>query len=143
MASRSAVPVAGLLLALLAGCGAGPVDRADLESAVAVTFDNLYGVQQQRIGRSGAHDAGASASCDKGGPTVADEGTGEDWSCLVTFVSGDGSLSQVAYELQVKTDACYRASGPASAIIGTPRLTTPQGDVDNPLIEFDGCTRAR
>lgn len=133
--------VVALVVALLAGCGAGPVGRADLESALAGTFDHLYGVQQQRLGRPVAQDSGASATCDKGGPTVADEGSGEDWSCQVSFVSGDGSLHQVTYEVQVRTDACYRASGPPSAIVGAPRLATARGEVDNPLIEFDGCTQ--
>ncbi len=141
MASRCGAVAVGLLVALVAGCGAGPVGRADLESALALTFDHLYGVQQQRLGRPAAHDAGASATCDKGGPTVPDQGTGEDWSCLVSFVSVDGALHQVTYELQVRTDACYRASGPPSAVIGAPRLATPEGDLDNPLIEFDGCTQ--
>ncbi|MBC7638783.1 MAG: hypothetical protein H7231_03250 [Rhodoferax sp.] len=87
--------VVGLLVAPVAGCGEGPVSRVDLESALAVTFDHLYGMQQQRMGRPAAHDAGAGATCDKGGPTVADEGTGEDWACLVSFVSGDGAPHQV------------------------------------------------
>lgn len=139
MARRASALV--LTALLLSGCGAGQVSRADLEGAVSQTFGNLYVVQQQRLGSPVEHEVGASASCDKGGPTVTDQGSGEDWSCQVSWVGADGSLQQVDYELQVKTDACFRASGP-SGVVGSPQIQTPDGRADNPLYEFDGCTRA-
>ncbi len=141
MVSGGRVSVVVLAAALLGGCGAGPVSRAQLEAAVSQTFGNLYVVQQQRLGATVGHDVGASASCDKGGPTVTDQGPGEDWSCQVSWVAADGSLQQVDYELQVKPDACYQASGP-SGVVGSPQLATKDGNADNPLYEFDGCTRA-
>ncbi len=65
-------------------------------------------------------------------------GPGEDWACTVDYVDAGQSSTQ-SFELQVKTDGCWKADGPPAnqpaqlivAHTGEPRT--------NPLAEFDEC----
>ena len=70
------VAAVGAALSLTA-CGSSDVTRPRLEASLAPTFTNLYVHQQtDLLGHPGVTPASvaASASCDKGGPKVADRG---------------------------------------------------------------------
>ncbi len=133
---------AGLLAALAgAGCSSGPAGRAALEDTVGPQFASLYQRQQSLLERipPSRTQVAAGATCDRGGPAVADEGAGDDWTCLVSYTDADGTARQAPYELAWAADGCYRADGPPG-LVGQQRMRTPAGDaVTNPLYAFDGC----
>ncbi|BFU43187.1 hypothetical protein [Krasilnikovia sp. MM14-A1004] len=121
--------------------GQPEITRAGLESALAPTFANLYVQQAGILGIPGVTTAtiGATTSCDKGGPNVADTGAGPNWICMMSFTDNHGQHQDAAkFEVTVHTDATYVAGGP-SRIIGLATITDAHGhDVPNPVFEFDG-----
>jgi hypothetical protein len=126
-----------VLLVPLLGCST-PLTPSRLDASFARTFSGLYSVQQEREGRSGVDpDAlDAKARCARSGS--ARSGPGEDWSCAVTY-RDSATLFTQTFELQVKSDGCWRAEAPPTAQPerGTHRVT---GETFvNPLAEFDGC----
>jgi hypothetical protein len=135
----SAVCLASVVL--LAACGTTDVTQTRLEDAVALTFANLYVQQAAILGHNGvtvASNAG-SASCDRGGPNVADKGPGADWICMIHFTDDTHTPQDGKFELQVKANSCYTAGGP-SKLVGLVTITDTHGhDVPNPVFEFDGC----
>lgn len=136
-----AIGLASALGLALAGCGPVDVTRPRLEAALAPTFANLYVRQAQILGHPGVTigSVAAQASCDRGGPKVADEGPGADWICIVHFVDDTGAAQDGKFEVQVKSNSCYTAGGP-SKLVGLATITDTTGrDVTNPVFEFDGC----
>jgi hypothetical protein len=139
-------PVVGVLIALaialgLTAFGSPDVTKARVEASLTPTFTNLYLVQQQLLGHPQVTEASVqpSTSCDRGGPKVADTGAGRDWICMITFTDDTGTQQQGKFELQVHSNACWTASGPAS-LLGSFTITDTTGrDVPNPVNAFDGC----
>ncbi|HSP37000.1 MAG TPA: hypothetical protein VLR26_04535 [Frankiaceae bacterium] len=134
---------AGGLAAVLAlpACGSSDVTRPRLEAALAPTFANLYVQQAAVLGHPGVTVAStaARASCDKGGPKVADVGPGADWICMVTWHDQTRTEQSGKFELQAHSNSCYSAGGP-SKLVGLLSITDTHGrDVPNPVFEFDGC----
>ncbi|MDJ0347326.1 hypothetical protein QMK19_37345 [Streptomyces sp. H10-C2] len=120
--------------------GTPDVTKVRVEHALAPTFANLYVQQAAILGVPGITVEGtaASAACDRGGPKVADVGSGADWICMVTFHDHHGTVQTGTFELQVKAEAAYVAGGP-SKLIGLVTITDKSGkDVPNPVFEFDG-----
>ena len=131
--------VAGTLA--LSACGSPDVTRPRLEAALAPTFANLYVQQAGILGHPGVtvSSIGAKASCDRGGPKVADVGPGADWICMVRWRDDKAAEQDGKFELQVRSNSCYTAGGP-SKLIGLATITDRRGtDVPNPVFEFDGC----
>jgi hypothetical protein len=126
---------------LLSACGSPDVTKARLERSLAPTFANLYVQRAALLGESGVtvESIAAKASCDRGGPKVADVGPGADWICLVTFNDDKGQTQTGKFELQVKANSTYVAGGP-SKLVGPVMITNIAGqDVPNPAFEFDGA----
>ena len=135
----SAISLASV--ALLASCGTTDVTRARVENALTPTFANLYVQQAAILGHPGVTvtSTAASATCDRGGPKVADEGPGADWICMIHFTDETRTAQDGKFELQIKANSCYAATGP-SRLLGPVMITDTQGnDVPNPTFEFDGC----
>lgn len=112
-----------------------------VERSLAATFANLYVQQAAMLGVPGMTVGGvaATATCDRGGPEVADVGPGADWICLVTFHDNHRQVQTGKFELQVKANSTYVAGGP-SKLIGPAAITDRNGnDVPNPVFEFDGA----
>lgn len=127
--------------ALLVSCGTTDVTRARVENALAPTFANLYVQQAAILGHPGVTvgSTAATATCDRGGPKVADEGPGADWICMIHFTDETGTAQDGKFELQIKANSCYAATGP-SKLLGPVMITDTDGkDVPNPVFEFDGC----
>jgi hypothetical protein len=125
----------------LASCNATDVTRPRLEHALAPTFANLYVQQAAILGHGGvtAESVGARASCDRGGPKVADAGPGADWICMIHFTDETRTAQDGKFELQVKSNSCFTAAGPSKSI-GLATISDSRGaDVTNPVFEFDGC----
>jgi hypothetical protein len=138
-----AAGVAALIGAVTALTAAGTPDvtRARLEASLAPTFANLYVQQAGILGVSGltVENIDASAVCDRGGPNVADTGSGSDWICMITFHDVNRALQVGKFEVQVRADSTYVAGGP-SRLIGLLTITDKTGrDVPNPVFEFDGA----
>lgn len=121
--------------------GTPDVTKARVEHALAPTFANLYVQQAAVLGIPGITVSGidASAACDRGGPKVADVGSGSDWICMVTFHDDNHQVQTGKFELQIRADSTYVAGGP-SKLIGLATITDKRTgkDVPNPVFEFDG-----
>ena len=126
---------------LVAGCGTPDITRGRVEASLAPTFANLYVKQAAILGHPDVTVASTatSASCDRGGPKIADHGPGADWICMVHFTDDTRTPQDGKYELQIKANSCYTAAGP-SKLIGLVTIADTHGvDVANPVFEFDGC----
>ncbi|BCJ35351.1 ABC transporter permease [Actinocatenispora thailandica] len=129
---------------IAAGTGAtgSGIDRAKLQGSLATTYAHLYVVQFRELGRPAVTEAQirATASCDKGGSRVVDEGPGNDWRCVVTWhLPGVKAVGTATYQLDVTADGRYVADGDGpKSVNGYFPVPTPTGDAPNPLWQFDG-----
>ncbi|NUS17127.1 MAG: hypothetical protein HOY69_38000 [Streptomyces sp.] len=133
--------VAAAAITATTAAGTPDVTKVRAEKALAPTFANLYVQQSHILGIPGITVAGidASAKCDRGGPKVADVGSGADWICMVTFHDDHHKIQTGKFEVQIKADSTYVAGGP-SKLIGQATITDKSGkDVPNPVFEFDGA----
>jgi len=136
---------AAAAVAATAALGHPQITKAGLEKALAPTFANLYVQQAGILGINGITPAtiGATTSCDKGGPKVADTGAGPNWICMMSWTDNQGKHQDGKFEVTVRTDATYVAGGP-SKIIGLATITDRHGhDVPNPVFDFDGVIATR
>jgi hypothetical protein len=137
------VLIAGALLIALGSSSKSDVTKARLERSLPTTFSNLYVQQAALLGHRGisVKSLHAKASCDKGGPKVADHGPGSDWICLMAWSDPNVPLpdGSAKFELNVHSNDCYTAGGPTK-FVGPLSITDAKGrDVTNPVFEFDGC----
>lgn len=135
--------VVAAVLAAVASAGTSPVTKARLERSLPESFARLYVQQAAILGHRGITEASlhARASCDKGGPNVADHGPGSDWICQMAWDDPNVPLpdGSAKFELNVHANGCYTAGGP-SKYIGQLTVTDAHGkEVDNPVFEWDGC----
>jgi ABC-2 type transport system permease protein len=108
-----------------------------------MTFVNLIGVQESRLGHAGVdvHAFGATAACKRLGPG-RDATGGGNWTCMVNWsVPGRKGSLHDTYDLSVTADGCFTATADsAEAHVGGPSLTTHDGrTLPNLLYVFDGC----
>ncbi|MCW2778195.1 MAG: hypothetical protein JWN17_1920 [Frankiales bacterium] len=131
----------GATLALSA-CGTSDVTAPRLQKALAPTFANLYVQRAGILGETGITTATVApkATCDRGGPKVADVGPGADWICMISFTDDAGVRQDGKFEVQAKANSTYTAAGP-SKLIGLVMITDVRTgkDVPNPVFEFDGA----
>lgn len=128
------LPVLGLLL-LAVGC-ATPLTPARLAPSFREVFTGLYAQQQALLGRGALGRIDPLAACRRTG--TDQDGPGEDWVCSVQYVDL-GTASAQVFDVQVKPDGCWRATGPPAtqpAQLVDPLTNRP---LTNPLAEFDGC----
>src|SRR3954447_1349140 len=143
LAGAAAVAVVAVALIALAGCGGSDVTKARLERNLPETFSNLYVQQAKLLGHRGitVQSLHAKASCDKGGPKVADRGPGSDWICLMSWKDPNVPLPDgtAKFEVNAHSNDCFTAGGP-SKFVGPLTITDAHGrDVSNPVFEFDSC----
>jgi hypothetical protein len=135
----------GAAIAATAAAGHSEITKTGLEKALAPTFANLYLQQADILGIKGITTTtatiGATTSCDKGGPKVADLGAGPNWICMMSWTDNKGRHQNGKFEVTVRTDATYVAGGP-SKIVGLATITDKHGhDTPNPVFEFDGVIK--
>src|SRR3954465_6471058 len=140
-AAAAAVIVIGLIA--LGSAKGRDVTKARLERHLPVTFSNLYVQQAKLLGHKGitVQSLHAKASCDKGGPKVADRGPGSDWICMMSWTDPNVPLpdGSAKFEINAHSNDCYTAGGP-SKFVGPLTITDAHGrDVTNPVFEFDSC----
>ncbi len=129
-----------LVLAAVPACG--PTFDADsLAASLAPTYANLYVRGQELQGRTDVSVSAlqSSAQCRRGGGDTLDEGPGDDWQCLVTWVPPGAGPQRVLYEVALTPEGCWRAEGPP-AVVGDAQLLDVEGRRrNNPVYAFDGC----
>lgn len=136
-----AATLAGTAALALTSCGASAITRPRVEAALLPTFTELYLQQADILGHTQVTRTSMAATdtCDKGGPRLPDEGVGADWICVIQWTDDQGVRQDGTFELQVRSNSCYTATGP-SRITGTVMIPDLHGvDVPNPVFEFDGC----
>jgi hypothetical protein len=131
------------LLGSISGCGSTGLTPGPLQASLSRAFANLYVLQQSEQGnpRPSAPDLHSRASCQKGTPGTAQNGSGS-WLCEVTyFVAGPAYPVIAKYNVDLQTDGCYAADGDGPASVnGSPTITGPRyQQVTNPLWLIDGC----
>ncbi|MEI7759382.1 MAG: hypothetical protein WCJ67_01290 [Thermoleophilia bacterium] len=134
------------LLAVLAFVAVGQVHTtpdvtlARVEHDMAGTFANQFLLANRIAGHPLDGPIETTATCDKGGPSVPDQGPGRNWICNVHFVDPTtGKPTSIRYELQVRGEACYIAINPRLIEKPSIRDATTGATVPNPLAQFDGC----
>ncbi|GAA2119379.1 ABC transporter permease [Actinomadura alba] len=143
-----ALPLAGLVaLTAVVVTGAtsaegSGIERAKLQDSLATSFAHLYRLQTWELHRPDVTEAQlqATASCDKGGSRVLDQGPGNDWRCVVSWhLPGTTAVGNAIYQLDVTADGRYVADGDGpKEVNGYFQVRTPTGDAPNPLWQFDG-----
>ncbi|MEV5754231.1 ABC transporter permease [Actinoallomurus sp. NPDC052308] len=143
-----ALPLAGLValtFVVLTGAtstkGSG-IEQAKVQDSLATAYAHLYRVQTRELHRPDVTEAQlrATASCDKGGDRVLDQGPGNDWRCVVSWhLPGATAVGSAIYQLDVTADGRYVADGDGpKEVNGYFQVRTPTGDAPNPLWQFDG-----
>lgn len=138
-AARATALVAGAALA--AGCGASGITADRVTGAVRTTFTRLVIDQQALLGHPGlgADWVSPRVDCRRRATGSDDRGAGDDWECRATWRSSDGVEHETVYEVAVRTNGCFTASGPP-ADVGAQLIGTSGGRrVTNPIYQFDGC----
>jgi hypothetical protein len=141
--SAAVVLVVGAVLAAVASGSSSDVTKARIERTLPAAFSNLYVQQAKILGHNGitVQSLHAKASCDKGGPKVADQGPGSDWICQMAWSDPNVPLpdGSAKFEINAHSNDCYTAGGP-SKYVGQLTITDTHGrDVPNPVFEFDVC----
>jgi ABC-2 type transport system permease protein len=142
------LPLAGLvaltvvvLTAATPAKGSG-IEQAKLQSSLATAYAHLYRLQTRELHRPDVTEAQlqATASCDKGGSRVDDQGPGNDWRCVVSWhLPGATGVGNAIYQLDVTADGRYVADGDGpKEVNGYFPVRTATGDAPNPLWQFDG-----
>jgi ABC-2 type transport system permease protein len=142
------LPLAGLVaLTVVVVTGAtsaegSGIERAKLQGSLATAYAHLYQLQTRELHRPDVTEAQlqATASCDKGGDRVLDQGPGNDWRCVVSWhLPGVTAVGTAIYQLDVTADGRYVADGDGpKEVNGYFQVRTPTGDAPNPLWQFDG-----
>ena len=140
LAALLAVTV-GVIAAVTPASGSG-IYRPKLQTSLATAYAHLYRLQTQELNRPDVTEQQlrTSASCDKGGSLVEDEGPGNDWRCVVHWHLPDSTATGSAiYQLDVTADGRYVADGDGpQEVNGFFQVRTSTGDAPNPLWQFDG-----
>jgi ABC-2 type transport system permease protein len=136
-----AVTVAVLAAATATTTGSG-IEQDKVQRSVAAAFAHLYRLQARQLGRPDVTEAQlrATATCNKGGGTLAAEGPGNDWRCVVSWHLPDIEAAGTAiYQLDITADGRFVADGDGpKEVNGFFLVRTPTGDAPNPLWQFDG-----
>jgi ABC-2 type transport system permease protein len=143
-----ALPLAGLValtvvvLTVATPAKGSGIEQAKLQNSLATVYAHLYRLQTRELHRPDVTEAQlqTTASCDKGGDRVPDEGPGNDWRCVVSFhLPGTAAVGTAIYQLDVTADGRYVADGDGpKEVNGYFPVRTSTGDTPNPLWQFDG-----
>lgn len=135
-----ALTVAAISLATPAN-GSG-IAKGKVEQSIATSFAHFYRLQSSELHRPEVTEAQlrTSASCDKGGSLVEDQGPGNDWRCVVSWhIPGAVVIGSAIYQLDVAADGQYAADGDGpNQVNGYFPVATATGDTPNPLWQIDG-----
>ncbi len=118
------------------------IEQVKLQNSLATAYAHLYRLQTRELHRPDVTEGQlrSTATCDKGGSRVADQGPGNDWRCVVYWhLPGTASVGNAIYQLDVTADGRYVADGDGpKEVNGYFPVRTETGDAPNPLWQFDG-----
>lgn len=130
-----------VLVATTTGATGSGLEKTRIEAALTTSFSHLYVLQTEQLHRPEvtAAQLAATATCDKGGERVEDEGAGA-WRCTVTWtLPGTTATGTAIYQLEMAPEGRFTADGDGpKEVNGFFQVRTPTGDVPNPLWQFDG-----
>jgi ABC-2 type transport system permease protein len=142
------LPLAGVLVATMgivavaSGASGSGITQAKVQRSMATAFAHLYVYQQAQmfhpaITESQLHTV---ASCDKSEGLGAQEGSGNDWRCTVTWdLPGYNAPAQAIYQVDMSATGRYVADGDGPVEVNGYFLIVTDGKaVPNPLWQFDG-----
>lgn len=131
-----------LVLVIATPATGSGIDKLKVEGSLATAYGHLYRLQTEELHRPPVTEVAlaTSASCDKGGSLVTDEGPGTDWRCVVTWhLPGTTAEGSAIYQLDVTADGRYVADGDGPQDVnGFFQVRAPYGNAPNPLWQFDG-----
>jgi ABC-2 type transport system permease protein len=132
---------AGLLAGVTGAAGSG-IDKGKLQQSLATAFAHLYRLQASELYHYNVTEAqlNASASCAKEDGQGGTTGPGNDWHCYVYWhLPGvKNATGQAVYQLDVNPNGRFVADGDGpTEVNGYFLVHTPNGDVPNPLWQFD------
>ncbi|MGQ4386541.1 ABC transporter permease [Streptomyces sp. SAS_270] len=143
-----ALPLLGLgvvtvaVLTMASPATGSGITQDKVQRSVATAFAHLYRTQTGQLHRPAVTEAQlkATAACTKAGVADDAEGSGNDWRCVVSWHLPDvEAIGQAVYQLDVTADGRYVADGDGpKEVNGYFLVRTPNGDVPNPLWQFDG-----
>ncbi|MGC0314975.1 ABC transporter permease [Kitasatospora acidiphila] len=146
--SLGVLPLAGVLaatvgvVAVTTGAGGSGINQDKVQRSVATAFAHLYRLQQEQMRQPPVTEAQLQtfAACDKSEGLGAQEGSGNDWRCTVTWnVPGYNVAAQAIYQLDVTPNGRYIADGDGPVQVNGYFLIVTGGKVvPNPLWQFDG-----
>jgi ABC-2 type transport system permease protein len=142
------LPLAGLLaatvgvLTVATGASGSGITQDKVQRSVATAFAHLYRFQQAQLRQPPVTEAQlqTSASCDKSEGLDAQQGSGNDWRCTVSWtVPGYNATAQAVYQLNVTANGRYTADGDGPVQVNGYFLIVSAGKAaPNPLWQFDG-----
>ena len=140
----AAAAVVVLALAAVANLGPSDVTAARLEASLGPIFNRLTVLQQRELGDAVPSGAALAlrTTCRRAGSQTG-RGAG-DWTCAISIVRPSPGVEPfqatvVTYDLNVRSDGCYRAQAPPS-LVGQQSITDAHGhSVVNPLYTIYGC----
>ena len=131
----------GILAASTGATGSG-IDQDKVQRSLATAFAHLYRLQEQQLHRPPVTEAQlqATAACTRGDGLAVNDGPGNDWHCTVSWhIPGVAITGSAIYQLDVTANGRYIADGDGpKEVNGYFLVHTPDGDVPNPLWQFDG-----
>jgi ABC-2 type transport system permease protein len=136
------IAVAVVVIAATTATTGSGIEPAKVQRSLATAFAHLYRMQAKQLGRPDVTEAQlkATATCNKGGGTLAAEGPGNDWRCVVSWHLPDvEAVGTAIYQLDITADGRFVADGDGpKEVNGYFVVRTPTGDAPNPLWQFDG-----
>ncbi|WP_042424978.1 ABC transporter permease [Streptacidiphilus anmyonensis] len=142
------LPLAGVLaatvglVAVATDAGGSGITQAKVQRSVATAFAHLYRYQQAQMRQPPVTEAQLQtvAACDKSEGLGAQQGSGNDWRCTVSWnVPGYNSTAQAIYQLNVTANGRYTADGDGPVQVNGYFLILTGGKASpNPLWQFDG-----
>jgi hypothetical protein len=138
----------------VAACG-HDVTRSRVQATFEQTFTRLYLLQLHEQGKREParvlQQAGSGSTnfvlgsfythayCRKQPRTGAQTGAGDTWVCTESFQRPNGTVAQADYDVNVLTNGCMNAIGPAQ-VVGPAQIQSAQNKlVVNPLAQFYAC----
>ena len=140
--ARAAAAIGAAVGVLIAGSGVGPTGiTADrVQAAVGSTFERLVVLQYRWRTHTQPQNAAPQlrSSCQRTGHGSANDGAGDDWSCVLHIVHPQAA-APIGLEVTVRANGCYTADAPPG-IVGPRQIRDVRGRTfTNPLYAFDGC----
>jgi len=132
------------VLAIANNWGPVGVTATRLTGSIAPTFDNLTVLQERLLGHTLAVSTNLRILAHCGRRSGNSRGPGDDWFCTVdALIAQTGAVpfwgTPVTYDISVKSNGCYKAEAPPTAVGNLLMRDSHGHNVINPLSTIYGC----